>query len=51
MNIFSDHPITIFLALISCVVWTAGRYFSKKILILFGVLLSVAAIVAFALGH
>ncbi len=50
MDFFSVHPITIALALISCVVWTAGRSYRKKIFIIFGVLLSVAAIVAFAFG-
>lgn len=51
MEFFTAHPITISLALISCVVWTAGRYYTKKILIVFGVILSVAAIVAFAFGR
>ncbi len=51
MDFFSVHPITISLALISCVVWTAGRYYRKKLFIILGVLLSVAAIVAFAFGR
>ena len=50
MDFLSAHPITIALALISAVIWTAGNRSRDKRLILAGLALSLAAIVTFVLG-
>ncbi len=51
MDFLSAHPVTIALAIVSAVVWTAGNRNQNKRFVLIGILLSVAAIAAFVLGH
>lgn len=50
MDFLSAHPITICLAIISAVIWTAGNRSRNKIQVLIGLVLSIAAIVTFVLG-
>lgn len=50
MDFLSAHPVTIALAAVSAVIWTAGNRSQKKGLVLAGVALSIAAIAAFVLG-
>ena len=50
MELLSAHPITIGLALVSAVVWTAGNRNHNKTLVYVGIALSVAATVTFFLG-
>ena len=50
MDVLTAHPITIALAVISAVVWSAGNRNQKKSLVIAGIVLSLAAIVAFVLG-
>ena len=51
MDFLSAHPVTIALAIVSAVVWTAGNRNQNKRFVLIGILLAVAAIAAFVLGH
>lgn len=50
MDFLSAHPITIALAVISSVIWTAGNRRQDKRLVLAGLALSLAAIAAFVFG-
>ncbi len=50
MDFFSAHPITILLAAVSAVIWTAGNRSRNKTQVIIGVALSVAAIAAFVFG-
>ena len=50
MDFLSAHPITICLAVISAVIWSAGNRSQNKTQVLIGIVLSVAAIIAFVLG-
>ena len=50
MDFLSAHPITIALAVVSAVVWTAGNRNQDKRLVIAGLVLSIAAIVAFVFG-
>lgn len=47
MNFLSAHPVTIILALISLVIWTAGNRSGNKKLVYVGIALSVLATVTF----
>lgn len=50
MDVLSAHPITIALAVVSAVIWTAGNRSQNKKLVFIGLGLSLAAIAAFVLG-
>ena len=51
MDFLSAHPVTIALAVISAVIWTAGNRRRDKRLILGGLAFSLAAIAAFVFGQ
>ncbi len=50
MDFLSAHPITIALAVISAVIWSAGNRNQDRRYVWIGIALSVAAMVAFAFG-
>ena len=50
MEILSQHPVTISLALASMMVWTSGNRNKNKKLIYIGIALSALAILAYILG-
>ena len=50
MDFITAHPITLCLAIVSAVVWTAGNRSQNKSQVLIGIVLSLAAIAAFVLG-
>ena len=50
MNFFAAHPWVITLALIALVVWWIGNYIKRKLLVIIGILFTVAALAAFVLG-
>ena len=50
MDFLSAHPVTISLAVVSAVIWTAGNRNQNKLLVFAGLALSLAAIAAFVLG-
>lgn len=49
MNFFASHPVSLFLALGSLFIWTAGNRNRSKKLVYIGIGLSVAATVTFIL--
>ncbi len=49
MEIFQAHPIALILALIATVIWTMGNYQKNKVYVIIGIVLTVAAVVAFVL--
>lgn len=51
MEFLSAHPITIALAVISAVIWSAGNREQNKKYVWIGIALSVAAMIAFAFGE
>lgn len=51
MNFLSSHPLTIGLAIVSGIIWSAGRYYRKGGYVVAGVVFSIAAIVAFVLEY
>ena len=51
MGILSEHPVTIVLAFVAMVIWTAGNQSKNKKLIYIGILISLFATVAFFLEH
>ena len=50
MNFFTAHPVTISLALVALVIWTAGNYLRKKLFVIIGAAICIAALIFFAFG-
>ncbi len=51
MGIFSEHPVTIVLAFVAMVIWTAGNQSKNKKLVYIGILISLIATVSFFLEY